>query len=98
MTMRDDKRISPESLARAQVGDLDQILEGHLDKMLDMEWNIEIVGKSEYLHQHDRCVDVLSAPSIQNPVNSDQLTHRLSHLFTQRRQLIRQSSVIVAAV
>lgn len=91
MVMQVKKRISTEELARAQVGDLDQILDDFLDKMLDMEWSKEIVKNDERMHQQNDTSDVFIDSQSQNPAYSDQLTRRLHDLFAQRKQLMSQS-------
>lgn len=91
MAMQGEKRISIEELARAQVGDLDQILDDFFDQMLDMEWSKEIARNDKRLHEQNDSSDVIIDSKLQNPAYSEQLTRRLHDLFAQRKQLINQS-------
>ena len=88
--MQSEKRINLEELARAQVGDTDQILGDLFDKSLDMEWNKEPASNNMRLHQQNKTSDAIIESKFRIPAYSEQLTRRLHNLFIRRTQLISQ--------
>ena len=91
MAMQSEKRINLEELARAQVGDTDQILGDLFDKSLDMEWNKEPASNNMRLHQQNKTSDAIIESKFRIPAYSEQLTpSHFLNLFIWRTQLISQ--------
>ena len=97
MTIPSEVRISSEELTHALVGNVDQILDGLIATLLEIEPNEDKIRINEQMHQQDKYPDVLLKSSLKKPAYSEQLTRRLGYSFSQRKQFISQSSVRVAA-